>query len=194
MYHQRIFFLHNPKAGGSSLRSLFSRLIGDQGVAPVFSNAPEDHRSNAARISEFTGFQLYAGHYGFDAYRRLSEGHLLFTNFRDPVRRVQSMYRYWRNNVSESHLATLDPSDRQVVRLAKEMSFPEFIRHRSDDLQLYISNFHFRQLHSSGWERPPIDQAAISTVKRRISRMPWFYLAETPDCSSRLLAQLFSLD
>lgn len=113
----RIFFLHNPKAGGSSLRSVLSALSPGGFPAPVFGNAPNDHRDGKANVSQFRGFDIYAGHYGYDVYRELADGHLLFTNFRDPVQRIHSMYRYWRNNVALESISALHPGDIEVSTL-----------------------------------------------------------------------------
>jgi hypothetical protein len=191
MSQASIFFLHNPKAGGSSLRRVLSELSGPQNVAPVFSNAPNDHRINAQTIISHRGYDLYAGHYGYEIYRALSDGHVLVTNFRDPVQRIYSIYRYWRHNVSMEDLAGAQPNDVQVVRLAQELSFSEFIRANNDDLRLYISNFHFRQLHRTGWAFSKVGLSAKLAVKRRIRKMPWFYIAETPDASALLLQRTF---
>lgn len=182
-----IFFLHNPKAGGSSLRSLMGELFAPNAIAPVFSHGPNDHRKSAATFGQHRGYAFYAGHYGHDAYARLSDGHLLVTNFRDPVERIVSIYRYWRNNISPANLVKADPRDAAIVMLAHQLSFHEFIRHDDPDLQLYIRNFHFRQLLGSPWEVRTIRPWDRWKVKRRISHMPWFYVAEMPNISTLLL-------
>lgn len=189
MAQRKIFFLHNPKGGGTSLRTVFKELIGNGTVAPVFSNAPNAHRSELDLL-RYRGFDFYAGHYGYDAYRRLRSHHLLFTNFRDPVTRVFSIYRYWRNNITLDQLTEAHPSDKQIVELAHQLPFSEFVRADNRDLKLYISNFHFRQLHSSGWEQRPLGRRAEWQVKRRVAKMPWFYIAETPQASTLLLQQI----
>lgn len=85
----------------------------------------------------------------------------------------------------------LHPGDIEVVRLAHTSSFSEFIRNDNEDLQLHISDFHFRQLYRSGWEPLDAEPSAPSEVRRRIERMPWFYMAETPEASCLLLPRLF---
>jgi hypothetical protein len=183
----RLFFLHNPKAGGSSLRALLKGLFSDEEVAPVFSNAPNDHRANNASMSQYAGYAFYAGHYGYEAFSRLGNGHQLITNFRDPVERVISLYRYWRNNVSAADLTSADPRDAEIVLLSHRLDFSEFIRSPNPDLQLYISNFHFRQLLASPWEPAGAGFLDVLKVKRRISSMPWFHVAEMPNASLALL-------
>lgn len=189
----RIFFLHNPKAGGSSLRTLLSSLIGRGSVAPVFCNAPDDDRRNRYSIQQYSGYDFYAGHYGYDVYKQIGAGHELVTNFRDPSHRIYSLYRYWKYNVSADHLATLSGPDAEVVRLAHKYSFSDFIRIEENDLRLYIENFHFRQLLASGWDWPSITSGSTETVKSRISSMPWFYIAEEPNQSLQLLEREFKV-
>lgn len=189
MSQRQIFFLHNPKAGGTSLRTAFKELIGDGTVAPVFSNAPNAHRSELDLV-RYRGFDLYAGHYGYDAYLKLKAEHLLFTNFRDPITRVFSIYRYWRNNITLDQLTEAHPSDVRIVELAHSLPFSKFVRADNEDLKLYISNFHFRQLHGSGWEQSRLTRRAEWQVKRRVAKMPWFYIAETPEASTSLLHRL----
>lgn len=197
MISRRIFFLHNPKAGGSSIRKLFQDQFSADAIAPVFSNAPNDHRDNEASIGQHRGFDFYAGHYGHDVFGLLGAGHHLITNFRDPLSRIISIYRYWRSNISAVDLDELErfgvmhPRDAGVVRYAHKLDFKDFIRSSDPDLMLYISNFHFRQLHRSPWEAYAIRPWHVWTVKRRISRMAWFYVAEMPMISRHLLGRVF---
>lgn len=191
MIKPRIFFLHNPKAGGSSLRATLRSIVKDGSVAPVFGNSPNEDRASRSMLGRYKGYDFYAGHYGYEAYRRLSAGHILITNFREPASRIYSIYRYWRNNVSLNALSDLNKKNVAIVEEAHNLSFSEFIRSTNSDLKLYLNNFHFRQLLHSGWEEAKCDWRSRWLVKRRISRMPWFYIAETPKASSELLNQLF---
>ena len=191
MHQRSIFFLHNPKAAGSSLQRLFRSLFGADEVAPIFSNAPNDHRAKGSSVARHRGYAFYAGHFGYDAYKSLSEGHVLITNFREPIARIVSLYRYWRNSVSIADLTDIHPRDAAVVIRSHELDFPSFIRCDDADLLLYISNFHFRQLHRSPWEISAIHPWHRLQVRRRISYMSWFYIAETPHASALLLKRAF---
>lgn len=174
-----------------SLRSTFEELCGSGSAAPVFSNAPNEYIANKKLVRSHSGYDLYAGHYGYDVYRKLADGHSLVTNFRDPVKRVYSLYRYWRHSVPLDSLSNLNHNDREVIRLAHILSFSEFIRADSYDLRLYISNFHFRQIYRSGWDRSSAGLLPRWVVKRRIAKMPWFYVAEMPEVSALLLRHCF---
>ena len=191
MTPRKFFFLHNPKAGGVSIRFLLSTVSNGGTIAPQFMNAPQDYLSSRDKISTLRGYDLYFGHYGYEVYQAVNEGHTLVTNFRDPARRVHSMYRYWRHNVLDIHLAQLLEKDAYLVRLAKEKSFSEFIRVKDENLLCYISNFHFRQIYMTGWLQQPDTDAAKLMVYRRIQDMPWFFVAETPEASMSLFRLAF---
>ncbi|RVT40952.1 sulfotransferase family 2 domain-containing protein [Sphingobium algorifonticola] len=186
MFSPKTFFLHNPKAGGTALRNVLAQLS-DGSHSPVFWNAPNEQRDNPDRLWDYAGYDHYAGHYGYEVYAKLASGHALITNFRDPIQRIRSMYRYWRHNVPYSYLDNANPLDAQIVVLAKDRSFSDFIRTDSHDLLLYISNFHFRQLYQSGWKRCRMGASSEWLVKKRIRRMPWFYIAEASEASIFLL-------
>ena len=193
MSPRKFFFLHNPKAGGVSIRSLLRSVSKGGTIAPQFMNAPEDYRSNREIISTLRGYDLYFGHYGYEVYQIVNKGHTLVTNFRDPAQRVHSMYRYWRHNVLDTDLDKLIDNDKDayVVRLAKEMSFSEFIRVNDENLLCYISNFHFRQIYITGWLHHPYTNTSELEVYGRIKEMPWFFVAETPEASMSLFRLAF---
>jgi len=164
---------------------------GNSCIAPFLDQGPNQYRVNSEAPHSLRGFDLYFGHCGYETYQDLRDGHLAVTNFRDPVQRVHSIYRYWKYNVPLETLGYLHPGDFEVVRLAHDLSFSEFIRAENEDLKLYMSNFHFRQIYRSGWVDCGTACSATSTVKRRIRDMPWFYIAETPEASASLLRNLF---
>jgi hypothetical protein len=183
-----LFFIHNPKAAGSALRSLLSTPFNASEIAPVFSNSPYDVASDQWLRDNLSGFRFYAGHYGFRAYQALASDHALVTNFRDPARRIASLYRYWRNDVE---LNDLKPEERIPVKLAKDLAFGDFIRHPESNLRLYIENFHFRQLMGCGWTVRHSLVLYWLTVRCRIARMPWFFIQEEPTESLILLQAQF---
>ncbi len=183
-----IFFLHNPKAGGSAVRALLERPFPQAERAPVFDNSPVTQTRSNACFRALEGFNYYASHGGYHAYQRLAPKHAVITNFRDPSCRIRSLYRYWRYNVD---LAALMPGDRALVVTAKEMDFSKFIRQKSPLLRLYLDNFHFRQLRGSGWQRQNSRILDRWIVKRRIAAMPWYFVAEMPEISILWLSKTF---
>ena len=155
-------------------------------MAPDFLNAPFDYLMNRQKIDHLAGYDFYFGHYGYETYQKFEAGHHLITNFRNPVDRIYSIYRYWRHNIHENIIMSLYNSDAEIVKLTRKFSFSEFIRIRDERILLYTSNFHFRQLYSSGWTRMQFDSEMENTVRTRIENMPWFYVAENPDGSMKL--------
>lgn len=184
---KRIFFLHNPKAAGSSLRALLASPFEHSEIAPTFLNSPYDERSPSVLEKDFKGYSFYGGHYGYKAYQTLANGHTLVTNFRNPVQRIESLYRYWKHNVDTSRLT---PQEARPVELAQTLQFSDFIRHEDKGLRLYLENFHFRQLLNSGWESGGCTLWQRLVVKRRIAKMRWFFIQEMSDLSIRLLQQV----
>lgn len=184
-----IFFLHNPKAGGSAVRALLERAFPAAQRAPVFNNSPTSQLGPDENFLALKGFRYYASHSGYHAYQRLAPDHAVITNFRDPSSRIRSLYRYWRYSVD---LAVLMPGDRALVATAQRMSFSEFIRQENPLLRLYIDNFHFRQLLGDGWRLQEGGILDRWIVKRRIAAMPWFFIAEMPELSILWLNKVFS--
>lgn len=184
-----VFFIHNPKAGGSSLRALLASPFPAETIAPVFLNSPYDNEKLSNHAAELKGFRFYAGHYGYDAYTTLADGHVLITNFRDPVRRIESIYRYWKHNVD---LGTLREDEVEPVALAQSLPFTKFIRHPLPALRLYLENFHFRQLLGSGWETCSCTRMHRLIVKWRVARMKWFFIQEMSEVSLALLQRTFA--
>jgi hypothetical protein len=191
MSSTKLFFLHNPKAGGSSLRALLTNLVGNAKIAPIMDDGPNLYRQSADPAEAPKGFDVYFGHCGYETYSNVRDGHSLVTNFRDPIQRIISMYRYWKFNVSLSAVGGLHIADAEVVRLAQVLTFHDFIRSDNPDVKLYIGDFHFRQLYQSGWVKCQTSRWAKWIVRRRIQMMPWFYIAETPQASASLLRNLF---
>lgn len=190
----QFFFLHNPKAGGSALRSFLANAGAETGIAPVFGNAPNEYAAMKDGLADFAGYGHYFGHYGFEVYRAIGRpDHALITNFRDPVRRIHSLYRYWRNNVDPAALGGLHPRDAAVVQSAQALPFADFIRQDSTELRVYTHNFHARQFHCDGWRMEVLDALALEGIKHRISAMPWFYIAESPEVSLHLFRKVFGI-
>lgn len=90
-----IVFLHNAKAGGSSIQAMIATLYPPGSIAPRFGDSPFERERAAATLDDHAGHAFYAGHWGHDFKDRLAPGHALITNVRDPVARVVSVYRYW---------------------------------------------------------------------------------------------------
>ncbi|MDC7685196.1 sulfotransferase family 2 domain-containing protein [Asticcacaulis sp. BYS171W] len=185
----KLFFFHNPKAGGVSIRSLM-RSISDLLRAPVFENNMVDHRRNAADYSAFKGYDVYEGHYGREIYDQVADNHLTLTNFRDPITRIVSLYNFFRFSVqlSDEELAS---EVYFAVNFAKTQSFEAFVRSEDEKINVYIQDHHARQLSHSGWglSQPADLLKACETLRT----MTWFHILEESELSLRWGEQVFGL-
>jgi hypothetical protein len=62
----KIFFFHNPKAGGSSLRKVFEGYFPAERRCPIIENDKIGHERLRGEYASFRGYDYYAGHYGHD--------------------------------------------------------------------------------------------------------------------------------
>ena len=186
-----LFFLHNPKAGGSSVSHLFRAEYAAESIAPVIENSPQQYRNVAGHYSQFKGYRFYSGHYGYNVFKAVGDGHDLITNFRNPVSRIFSMYWYWRNSVSEEFFRSLPEEDAAFVNEARTRSFSEFIRSDNPNLRLYIDNAHYRQILDTWYINDAAGVFGFVKVLRRIARMKWFFISELPALSHLTLRQAF---
>ena len=183
MSDRKIFFFHLPKAGGTSIISAL-RMTPSRTLAPLIENNVLDHQNINGRYEEFRGHDVYAGHYGRDVYEAVEDGHSVFTNFRHPVYRIASLYRYFRYVIKMDENALALPHNAAILA-AKNLSFDEFISSRSEDVLVYISDFHFRQLCWSPWELRC--DSPISVAKDLINTMNCAFVCEYPEQSSVIL-------
>jgi len=183
---ERIVFLHNPKAGGTSITDALRGLYDPRDVAPTLETAPHERRSAAWR--RVSGCRFVAGHFGYEVAARHFSGHTLITNFRHPVARLVSLYDFWRRIVEPGLFRF---SARSGPAHARRLTFADFVRSDSPFLSLYIADFHTRQILESGWTRRIIDANAMALAKERTAAMRWFYVCEREEQSLAWLHETF---
>lgn len=181
-----LVFLHNPKAGGTSITSFLKSLFPPGEVAPTLESSP-GARSPEGWVPHRSR-RFVAGHFGHEVREAHFPGHGLISNFRHPVARIHSLYQFWRH-VPDSQLANLPAVS--GPGFARTMSFGEFIRSEDPFLSLYLENFHARQLLKSGWLWWKCDGADLEAAKGRVESMDWFYVCELPALSLSWLRAAF---
>ena len=189
MNTQKLFFFHLPKAGGTSIISALNE-TSNQTIAPTIENNTFDHNRLAGQYDRFKGYDVYAGHYGRDVYKSVTSGHLVFTNFRHPVYRVASLYRYFRHIVNIDHSALALPHYK-AVWCAKNLSFEEFTSSKEENVLIYTSDFHFRQIGRSPWKM--MCDEPISAIKDFINGMSCAFVCEYPIQSNALLNKVLGI-
>lgn len=184
----KIFFFHNPKAGGYSLRRVFETHFRTEKQCPMIENDKVGHERLRGEYAQFRGYDYYAGHYGHDIFEAVNDGHSCVTNFRNPISRLISLYNYFKFNVnlSEEELRT---ERFRAVAFAKSVSFAEFVSSNDPNVDVYVRNAHFRQLANSCWS--PATTKELDDVYWFVDEMPWYYVCEYPEMSIAWLRRAF---
>jgi hypothetical protein len=187
----KIFFFHNLKAGGTSLRLIIESRFEAEKTCPLIELNKVDHDDLRGNYARFRGYDLYAGHYGQDIFAAVNDNHSCITNFRHPATRLISLYNFFRFKVklSDEELRT---ERYYAVWLAKAVSFESFVSADDPRVDVYVRNSHFRQLTGSCWSLESSNHA--NGVFRFIDRMPWYYVCEYPDLSLLWMRRAFSWD
>ncbi len=186
----RIFFFHNPKAGGTSLRRAIETSVPDGRLCPIIENDRVGHDELAGAYAQHRGYDIYAGHYGRDIFTAVSAGHVCITNFRHPVSRLLSLYNFFR------HVVVLDDAQQceirfRAVMLAKTAGFREFLASNDPYVDVYLRDQHFRQLTGSCWSLD--DQGDVDEACLFIDAMPCYYVCEFPELSRAWMRETLAL-
>lgn len=127
---ETLVFLHMIKSGGMSIRAALSRAYSKDAVYPgrFETDLRRDGPDAVGRR-----YELVMAHCNFETAART--GPRIVTVLRDPVDRIISIYNFWR----ERKVAPEGARD-VGVRLAKELSFSDFIRCRHNRLICDLHN------------------------------------------------------
>jgi hypothetical protein len=187
---EKIFFFHNGKAGGTSIKKVLEDLVPQRQRCPRIENDEVDHRNLKGRYKRFRGYTLYSGHYGYDVYQAVANGHLPLTNFRHPVDRLVSGYNYFNYAV---HLPEKlgRPDHFYAVRLARKVSFEEFMSSSDPRVEIYTRNGHYRQLTYSPWS--PELRKSLNEACAFVDQMQWYYICEHPELSTIWFRKVFNI-
>lgn len=187
----KIFFFHNPKAGGTALRRILESKFPPEKRCPIIENNKIEHDALSGDYRRFRGYDHYAGHYGRDIFSTVNDGHLCMTNFRHPIARLISLYNYFRYAVSLSP-NELESNNRYAVSFAKSVSFDSFVSSDDPRVDVYVRNYHFRQLTTSCWSLE--GKSRLADAVRFLDTMPCYYVCEYPDLSLRWMRRVLSWD
>jgi len=172
---RQLFFFHNPKAGGTSVASALAGLFEAERRCPRIENDAMEHTTHGGRYGAYKGYDYYGGHYGRDILAAVGPKMACVTNFRWPVTRVMSLYRYFRHVVEITDAEAADPRFRSVV-LAKTLSMDDYVTCDDPAVRIHTCDHHFRQLTGSGWSGAV--EGDLGQAMDLIDHMPWFFVAE----------------
>ena len=155
---------------------------------PLIENSERDHQRRAGDYNAYRGFRYYGGHYGYDVFSHVADTHMPVTNFREPVGRLYSLYRYFRFGVKiPNDPASLD--NLYPVEFAQRYDFLSFVSTEDPRIEVYTRNHHVRQLSGSAWS--PGSLADLPRALRLLDRMPWFYVCAYPVSSQQWADAVF---
>ncbi|WP_341987487.1 hypothetical protein [Azorhizobium sp. AG788] len=188
MIESRLFYFHNPKAGGTSVRHAIEALFSDGDIAPLVENTEPGFRRNGGDYSAFRGYRYYGGHYGSNIFDAVNDGHDCVTNLRKSDSRLLSLYNYFMVDVEIPD----DPSlyeQFHAVRFAQTVDFHTFVASEDPLVEVYTRNHLVRQLSGSAWDVRSTGD--LSQAAAMIDRMRWFYVCEEPALSWRWAQDAF---
>lgn len=184
----RLFFFHNPKAGGTSVAHAIETLVSDADKAPLVENTEVGFRRNGGVYDAFRGYNYYGGHYGSNIFDAVNDGHECITNFRNPETRILSLYNYFRVDVAIPDDPNLQETF-HAVAFAQSVDFHTFAASEDPLVEVYTRNHHVRQLSGSAWDVNSTGDLAQAMALT--DRMRWFYVCEEPDTSWRWAQHAF---
>ena len=134
---QTIVFLHIPKTGGTSLHEILVENFRDEEICPERFNRLEHWNSD-----DLAQFRFFSGHFDRGGLDRIPQQKSVISIFRDPKRRILSLYYFWRSHKD----AVIKRANLHGPRIAKQMPLLEFLRNRSDSVPQNIDNMLARTL------------------------------------------------
>lgn len=189
---RKLFFFHNPKAAGLSITHAIKAATGEEAHAPEIANNLNQHEALGGQYEGFKGHDIYTGHYGRDVFEAVRDGHPYITNFRHPVRRVLSLYNYFRDTFKKLSSGEGSAAYYAACEAAATMSLHDFVICDQPAVRVFVSDFHFRQLTSTPWEFR--DPAPLEAAYEFIDGALCYYVCEFEDLSRRWLAESLGLE
>jgi tRNA (mo5U34)-methyltransferase len=170
----RMIFNHVPKTGGISLLSVCKQNLAPSEISPHLT----EDRVRTAPPGRFERYRLIAGHFSIPSQARLPPGRYSMTVLREPIRRICSIYTYWRNF----------PEYTEMTGIAKRFLFPDFVRYLVDS-PIVVHNsctHHFAGITGvSGYLG---DEASLLTAaKHNLAAFDFVGITEDMERSVRLL-------
>ena len=187
----KLYFLHIPKAAGTSFRTWLLDLFDLGDFLPI------DHLSEleACGPSAIANHRLFSGHFGWrlmELAEQLGEHVVPITMLRQPVALYGSGWSY-APRISEDDLAKLQPEAREQAQSIQKLVIEKNLERVAYSA---FSNIMVRYLAHNGTE---VDVPAVLTenslerAKKRLAEMPFFGLVEDWERTAVLFADAFRL-
>jgi hypothetical protein len=128
---ERLFFMHIPKAAGTSLHAMLAELYRPEEICPE-RNFP----AVLLPQQEIDKYSFFSAHAPYDLIYRIPKPAKIVSIFRDPIERSISGYHFLRRF----------PENRPEPMVAKALSLTEFMNWENRYFREQISNKHFSLL------------------------------------------------
>jgi hypothetical protein len=141
-----IAFMHIAKTGGTSAMEMLLSAFHPLQIAPQQDvRAVIDRRriEPGAVVPAVWKYALVAGHFDYPDLRLIDRSRAIITFFRDPARRILSLYYYWRS-FDEARIPASDITPE--IRSAWSLPLLEFLRCDHPNVRSMIENGYVRRL------------------------------------------------
>lgn len=165
-----LFFLHIPKAAGSTIAAILEQHYDEPAIVPhrafdknEYYVTPDDVEH---RLDEMRDFALFRGHYAGVIRERFFADRFALTILREPRARLVSYYNDWRTK-SDENAAEAPPAERELIELARERDLYRFLTSGHPLIDCLFRDAQARQVAGSLWDSARPDPG---DVRRALDR------------------------
>ncbi len=192
----RLFHLHIPKTGGTSLNAFLEQHYAVNQILPAkFFGPPAEavavedvtQQIAAARLRS-----LVHGHYSYDIWRRLFADYIPITVLREPRSRVVSCYVDWRTKSAEN-LADAPREERELAQQARRLPLAQLLELDDPMVRRWFINAQCRQLSggTGAAADAPSDHRMLRDAIDHLDTIEFIGVSELLDVFAALLAREF---
>lgn len=127
----RVFFLHVPKTGGSSLTAALAKKFASWEIFPWHHS-----RLDLFDPSDLMKFRFFHGHFTMADFDYIPKPARIVTLLREPRARILSLYHYWRSFKKDA----LPPYEAHHSRVAKSVGLNTFLGLPNPSLRVAMDN------------------------------------------------------